>query len=61
MLLLDSRCVASVENACLKVGTVVKHPANPLFSKTNNAEILTWSGFPERKLLFRREKYYHRT
>jgi len=30
-LLLDSRVVESVTNARLCVGTVAKHPANPLF------------------------------
>ncbi|MBI1373225.1 MAG: hypothetical protein GC159_10880 [Phycisphaera sp.] len=32
-LLLDSRIIARVENATLAVGTVTKHPANPLFGE----------------------------
>ncbi|MDX1702588.1 MAG: hypothetical protein R3250_18300, partial [Melioribacteraceae bacterium] len=32
-LLLDSRIIESTENAVLKVGTVQKHPSNPLFSE----------------------------
>jgi len=32
-LLLDARLIASTENAALKIGTIGKHPANPLFGE----------------------------
>jgi len=31
------------------------------FRMCSIAGLLTWCGFPERKLLFRGEKYYYRT
>ena len=37
-LLLDSRVIAKVENAALRVGTVRKHPANPLFGEEHEWE-----------------------
>jgi len=37
-LLLDSRIIDSTENAVLKVGTVEKHPANPLFREDREWE-----------------------
>jgi len=38
LLLLDSRIVASITNARLELGTVQKHPANPLFVEEHFAE-----------------------
>jgi hypothetical protein len=35
-LLLDSRINATVNGATLEVGTVAKHPANPLFSDNSS-------------------------
>lgn len=37
-LMLDSRLIADVENAALRVGTVRKHPANPLFGEEHEWE-----------------------
>lgn len=45
-LLLDSRVVASVENAVLRVGTVVKHPANPLFGEDRPWEQCSGNIYP---------------
>lgn len=54
-LMLDSRVIADVENAALRVGTVRKHPANPLFGEEHEWESRFDNLYPQCHLRRRRE------
>ena len=45
-LLLDDRVVETTENAALRVGAVVKHPANPLFGEEHPWEVMFNNMYP---------------